>query len=89
MTLVTVKCTSDHAEDLADGRTVAPGEIIEGVETKEAHNKRLINEGRLLRLSPKQADEVEDDHEVVLPPLDPENSDDAGKSGDKKGGGGK
>lgn len=88
MTLVAAKCVSDHVEDLADGRQVAPGEIIEGVETKEAHNKRLFGEGRLLRLTPKQADEVEDDHEVVPPP-DPETDEADDKSGGKKGGGGK
>lgn len=86
MTLVAAKCVSDHVEDLADGRQVAPGEIIEGVETKEPHNKRLLEEERLLRLTPKQADEVEDDHDVVIPPPDPAN-DDADNKGGKKGGG--
>lgn len=87
MTLVAAKSVSDHVEDLADGRQVAPGEIIEGVETKEPHNQRLFGEGRLLRLSPKQADEVEDDHEVIPPPAPTSNDDADNKSGGKKGGG--
>lgn len=41
---------SDHAEDLADGRVLGPGEEADLDEEaiKDPHNKRLIEEGKLI-----------------------------------------
>lgn len=43
-----VKCVSRHAEDLADGRVLAPGATASGVDVSDEHNKRLVEEGRLI-----------------------------------------
>lgn len=51
MTISTVKCVSDHVEDLADGLSVAPGEIAYEVDTTEPHNTRLLDEGRIIRVN--------------------------------------
>lgn len=47
------KVLSDHAEDLADGRMVGPGETIKlsKEDIEDPHNKRLIDEGLLLEIS--------------------------------------
>lgn len=44
------RCASRHAEDLASGRTVAPGEsfYLSAAEQGDPHNKRLIDEGKVL-----------------------------------------
>lgn len=45
------KLVSSHAEDLADGSVVAPGEVIPKLDEKDPHNKRLLDEGRLIKVS--------------------------------------
>lgn len=44
-----VKCVSTHAEDLADGRQLAPGEEA-NVDLTEPHNSALAEDGKLLVL---------------------------------------
>lgn len=44
-----VKCVSSHAEDLADGRSLAPGEVA-NADLTEAHNTALVEDGKLLVL---------------------------------------
>lgn len=43
----TVLCTSTHAIDLADGRTVGPGEVVEKVDTNDPHVRDLVLSGHL------------------------------------------
>jgi hypothetical protein len=43
----TVVCTAPHAVDLADGRTLAPGETAVDVDTSDAHNRGLVLDGSL------------------------------------------
>jgi hypothetical protein len=44
-----VKCVSRHAEDLDDGRMIAPGEVAD-VDLNHPHNKRLLDEGSVVLL---------------------------------------
>lgn len=46
------RCVSDHIEDLADGRMVGPGEVVELEEDslREDHNERLFAEGKLVAI---------------------------------------
>lgn len=44
------RCTSTHAEDLADGRVVGVGEEVDDVDMTEPHNQRLLNEGKLVEV---------------------------------------
>jgi hypothetical protein len=46
----TYKSASNHVEDLSDGRTLAPGEVVSLTkeELSDPHNKRLIDEGVLI-----------------------------------------
>lgn len=46
---------SSHAEDLASGQTVAPGEKLtaSAVNEKDEHDKRLLKEGVILPLGGK------------------------------------
>lgn len=52
-----VKCVSSHAEDLADGRTLAPGDVA-SADLAEPHNNALLEDGKLLALGdpPTKAD---------------------------------
>ncbi len=54
----TYKVTSSHDEDLADGRTVAPGTYVKDVDIEEPANAALAEEGRLT-LRPPTAEETE------------------------------
>lgn len=47
------KVTSRHPEDLADGRVVGPGEVVDGLKADDPHNKRLLDEGKLVKLETK------------------------------------
>jgi hypothetical protein len=38
------------ADTLGNGRPVAPGETVEGVDLDDPHNAFLLDEGRLIRL---------------------------------------
>jgi len=42
------RVVSDHPEDLADGRQVGPGEFVKNVDPDEPHNRRLIDDGRII-----------------------------------------
>lgn len=45
--------SSTHPEDLASGRVVEPGEIVE-VDVKDSHNRRLVDDGRLILIPAKR-----------------------------------
>jgi hypothetical protein len=47
---------SKHPEDLASGRTVAPGEKVPtgAVDLKDPHDKRLVDEGVLVKAEKKE-----------------------------------
>jgi hypothetical protein len=49
-----VKATCSYvgpvAETLGNGRPVAPGETVAGVDTDDPHNALLLEQGRLIRL---------------------------------------
>lgn len=51
-----------HAEDLADGRMLGPGEIVELDEEQiaEPHNARLLGEGILLSLDAQENPDATD-----------------------------
>lgn len=49
------RVSSAHPEDLASGATFAPGETAVGVNPKDPHDARLIEEGRLVPLDSKPA----------------------------------
>jgi hypothetical protein len=44
---------STHPEDIVCGQVVAPGEVTPNVKQQDAHDKRLIEEGRLVALPEK------------------------------------
>jgi hypothetical protein len=48
----THRFVGQHPEDLANGRVLAPGEAVKltDQDTQDDHNKRLIDEGRLIAL---------------------------------------
>lgn len=48
------RASSAHPEDLACGQVVAPGEATSRVNEKDPHDKRLIDEGRLVPLPSKR-----------------------------------
>jgi hypothetical protein len=48
-----VKCVSRHAEDLDDGRMIAPGEVAD-VDLNHPHNKRLLDEGAVVLLNEEE-----------------------------------
>lgn len=44
-----------HPVDLSDGRSVAPGEVIDGIDVDgDDHNKQLVADGRLTVLETPQ-----------------------------------
>lgn len=49
---MTYVVNSDHAEVLASGRTVAPGETVPAgaVDAKDDHDRRLLDEGVLTEI---------------------------------------
>lgn len=47
----TVVCTAAHPVDLADGRSLAPGESADDVSINNAHNKVLVDGGDLVVLA--------------------------------------
>jgi hypothetical protein len=47
--------TSRRAEDLADGRTIAPGEVVENLDADDQFNARLIGDGVLVPVDEKRA----------------------------------
>lgn len=49
------RVASSHAEDLASGATFEPGAVCVGVNEKDPHDKRLIEEGRLVLLGGEPA----------------------------------
>lgn len=54
------KHVGNHAEDLADGRMVGPGEVIELDEdaVRDPHNERLLAEGILIGMDNKAEHEA-------------------------------
>lgn len=46
----------NHPQDLANGRMLAPGEVVKlsAVEEKEPHNAALIEEGILVEVPPEK-----------------------------------
>jgi hypothetical protein len=44
---------STHPEDLACGAVIAPGEVTSKANPKNAHDKNLIDEGKLIELPAK------------------------------------
>lgn len=53
----TVKCVSDHAEDLADGRVLAPGQTADDVDLSVEYNRQQEAAGKILKVdtpSPSQ-----------------------------------
>jgi hypothetical protein len=49
------RVASRHPEDLASGASFAPGELAKGVNPKDPHDKRLIEEGRLVITTPRKS----------------------------------
>lgn len=39
--------TSSHSVDLSDGRSVAPGEVVEDIDIEDPHNAQLVLDGHL------------------------------------------
>lgn len=54
------RLSSTHAEDLEDGRVVAPGQVVSGVDPEKPHNRRLIEEGKLVRPTPIEKPKASD-----------------------------
>lgn len=47
------RLSSTHPEDLACGAVIAPGETTSKVKASDPHDKRLIDEGKLIELPGK------------------------------------
>lgn len=45
------RVSSTHPEDLADGRVLGAGEQITDLDASDPHNKRLIDDGRLVKIA--------------------------------------
>lgn len=45
-----VVCSSSHPIDLSDGRTLAPGESAEDVDTTHPHQRALVLDGHIVVL---------------------------------------
>lgn len=66
-----VICTSAHAVDLSDGRTLAPGESATEVDIDHDHQKALVLDGHLYVL-----DDAPDDEQPPASLALPEDDDD-------------
>lgn len=44
----TIKCVSDHAEDLGDGRTLPVGHLAPDVDSENVTVQRLLAEGKVI-----------------------------------------
>jgi hypothetical protein len=55
------RVSSTHAEDLADGRLLEPGETAKDVDEKDPHNKRLINDGKLVKIGSSKSGSTSDE----------------------------
>lgn len=49
------RVASAHPESLTGGRMVGPGEEIRNLDETDPHNKRLIEEGKLVKLPSKKS----------------------------------
>lgn len=45
-----IRCVSDHAEDLGDGRTIAVGAYATDVNLEDPVNTRLLDERRIIKV---------------------------------------
>jgi hypothetical protein len=55
-----VVCVSDHAEDLApDGIVLSPGATATDVDLDNEHNRRLLKEGRIKQVEPREERKLE------------------------------
>lgn len=72
----TVLCTSSHVIDLADGRSLAPGEVAEDIDTGDPHVRDLVLSGQLYvqkGSTPKERASFEDTVKARTPqPDEPE-----------------
>lgn len=59
----TVKCVSTHPEDLANGLILEPGEVAKGIDLNDPHNKRLVDEEKLLVIDQKRSRSTSKDGE--------------------------
>lgn len=61
----------DHADSLANGRPVAPGEYVKlsKEEINDHHNAQLIEDGKLIEVTPKDAKTAGDEPEPAAQPL--------------------
>lgn len=52
------KLVGGHAEDLADGRVLEPGQQapLTSAEADDAHNRRLLDEGLLVKVAAEKGD---------------------------------
>lgn len=46
-----IKCVSSHAEPLADGRLLAPGQVAHDVDLSVDENQRLLDEGKAIKVA--------------------------------------
>jgi hypothetical protein len=51
----TIRCTSEHSEELGDGRSVERGGFAHGVDLSDEINARLLREDRIIRVPEDQA----------------------------------
>lgn len=47
-----------HVEDLSDGRSAGPGEVVKDVDLNDPHNQRLINDGVAVEYDSKAAEKA-------------------------------
>jgi hypothetical protein len=48
------RVASRHPEDIASGKSFAPGELAVGVDPKDPHDQALIEDGRLVLITPQK-----------------------------------
>lgn len=46
--LETVVCVASHPVDLADGRSLEPGEVADGIDVNDPHNAQLVESDAIL-----------------------------------------
>lgn len=51
----TIRSSSDHSEDLGDGRSVERGGFAHNVDLKDDVNARLLREGRIIKVPDDEA----------------------------------
>lgn len=81
-----IRCVSGHSEVLADGREVPRGEYASDVDLKDDHNKTLLEEGKIIKLTAAEGKKAGNITPIPAPPKpEPDPDDPDGSQPDNEG----